>query len=295
MDRFQELQAFIAVVEAGGFSAAARTRGESQSSVSKAVGSLERRLGVVLLQRSTRSVVLTDQGQRYYERTKPLVDEIEAADIEVERGRLAVSGLVRVAAPATFGRLHILPLLADLLARHPQLRVDMVLSDTLRALSEDRIDLAIRLGTVNDPSSVVRRIGSISLVCAGSRDYFARHGTPTTPSDLAHHNCLIYGAMTEWPFMGPDGRIELSVHGNLSSNSAETILAGVEAGVGIGMFYRSTLAGKERRSKVVTVLDKFMTAPREVSLVWPSHRLVPARVRQVTEFFASVIPARFSE
>ena len=293
MDRFQEMSAFIAVVEAGGFSAAARQRGESQSSVSKAVGALERRLGVVLLQRSTRRVVLTEQGQRYYERTKPLVDEIAAADTEIEQGRLDVSGLVRIAAPATFGRLHVLPLLPDLLVRHPKLRIDMVLSDAMRALSEDRIDVAIRLGAVNDPSSVVRRITRIPLVCAGSRDYFAQRGTPSTPADLAHHNCLIYGSMTEWSFRGPEGRQDIAVHGNLSSNSAETILAGVEAEVGIGMFYRSTLQGRGRRSKVVTVLDDFMIEPREVSLVWPSHRFVPARVRHVTEFFESALSTRF--
>jgi DNA-binding transcriptional LysR family regulator len=292
MDRFHELNAFVAVVETGGFSAAARKTGESQSSVSKAVSALEKRLGVALLHRSTRKVTLTDQGQRYYERTKPLVDEIQVADNELTSSTLDVSGLVRIAAPSTFGRLHVLPLIPELLARHPGLRVDLVLSDAVRDMVEDRIDLAIRVSPVNDPDSVVRRVASTALVCAGSRRYFTQHGIPKTPADLADHNCLIYGDMTEWPFTGPQGRFSVPVRGNLSSNSAETILAGVLAGVGIGMFHRASLVEEFRHSDVITVLDNFVNEPRDVSLVWPKRRFVPTRVRHATDFFAETLPLR---
>jgi DNA-binding transcriptional LysR family regulator len=261
MDRFRELNAFIAVVETGGFSAAARRTGESQSAVSKAVGALERRLGVALLHRSTRKVTLTDQGQRYY-------------------------------APSTFGRLHVLPLIPDLLARHPDLRVDLVLSDALRDMVEDRIDLAIRLSMVNDPDSVVRRAAGTSLICAGSSRYFKRYGKPETPADLARHNCLIYGEMTEWNFRGPEGRFSVPVRGNLSSNSAETILAGVKAGVGIGMFHRASLAEEFRDADVIAVLEDFVHEPRDISLVWPKRRFVPTRVRAATDFFAAALPLR---
>ncbi|MEW9624705.1 LysR family transcriptional regulator [Rhodanobacter geophilus] len=292
MDQFHELSAFIAVVEAGGFSAAARKRGESQSTISKAVNSLEKRLGVVLLQRSTRSVTLTDQGQKYYERTKPLVDEIEVADNELTSSTLDISGLVRIAAPSTFGRLHVLPLLPELLSQHPGLRVDLVLSDAMRDMVEDRIDVAIRLSAVNDPNSVVRRVAGTSLVCAGSRHYFAQHGIPRTPAELADHNCLVYGDMTEWSFRGPEGLFRVPVHGNLSSNSVETILAGVKAGVGIGMFHRASLVEEFRDADVITVLDKFLNEPRDVSLIWPKRRFVPARVRHATDFFATTLPLR---
>jgi DNA-binding transcriptional LysR family regulator len=292
MDRFQELNAFIAVVETGGFSAAARKSGESQSAVSKAVNALEKRLGVALLHRSTRKVTLTDQGQRYYERTKPLVDEIRVADSELASSTLDVSGLVRIAAPSTFARLHVLPLIPELLVRHPDLRIDLVLSDALRDMVEDRIDLAIRLSLINDPDSVVRRVAGTSLICAGSRRYFKQHGKPKVPADLAHHNCLIYGEMTEWDFSGPEGRFSVPVRGNLSSNSAETILAGVKAGVGIGMFHRASLVEEFRDADVVTVLDHFIHEPRDVSLVWPKRRFVPTRVRTVTDFFAKALTLR---
>jgi DNA-binding transcriptional LysR family regulator len=292
MNKFHELHAFIAVVETGGFSAAARRTGESQSAVSKAVNALEKRLGVALLHRTTRKVTLTDQGQKYYERTKPLIDEIDVADSELASSTLDVTGLVRIAAPSTFGRLHVLPLIPELLLRHPGLRVDLMLSDALQDMVEDRIDLAIRVSPVNDPDSVVRRIARSSLVCAGSRSYFKQYGVPRTPAELAGHNCLIYADMTEWPFMGPEGRFTVPVRGNLSSNSAETIRAGVAAGVGIGMFHRASLVGELQHHDVITVLDEFVSEPRDISLIWPKRQFISTRVRRVTDFFAAALPSR---
>ncbi len=295
MDRFQELSAFIAVVEAGGFSAAARRRGEAQPAISKAIAALEKRLGVALFNRSTRSVTLTDQGQRYYDRTKPLVEEMDDADNELTNSTLSVSGLVRISVAATFGRLHILPLIPDLLSLHPGLEVDLVLSDFVRDMVEDRIDLAIRLGPVDEPDAVVRRVVGTKLVCAGSRRYFEQHGIPKTPDELVDHNCLIYSGMREpanWPFVGPSGPFSVSVHGNLSSNSIETIRTGVLAGVGIGLFAKVSLADELSHPDVMTILDDFVKGVRDISLVWPKRRFVTARLRRVTDFFANSIPER---
>jgi DNA-binding transcriptional LysR family regulator len=292
VDRFQELNAFIAVVEAGGFSAAARTTGDSQPTISKAIGALERRLGVVLFNRSTRRVTLTDQGQRYYDRTKPLVDEMEDADGEMTSGALSVSGLIRIAASGTFGRLHVLPLMPKLLSLHPMLQVDLVLSDVLHNMVEDRVDLAIRVGPFHASDAVVRRVATTPLVCVGSREYFERRGIPKTPAELVKHNCLLYGGLTEaanWPFVGQDGRFSVPVQGNLSSNSVETIRAAVLAGVGIGLFAEVSLADELRHTDVITILGEFMNDVRDISLVWPNRRFVPARVRQVTDFFAEAL------
>jgi DNA-binding transcriptional LysR family regulator len=241
MDRLHELNAFIAVAEAGGFSAAGRRRGEAQSSVSKAIAALEKRLGLALFNRSTRSVTLTDQGQRYYDRTKLLVEELDDADNELTNSSLRVAGLVRISVASTFGRLHILPLLPELLSLYPDLKVDFVLSDLVRDMVEDRIDLAIRVGPVDQLDAVVRRVASTPLVCVGSRRYFEQRGVPRTPADLVDHNCLLYGGLREaadWPFVGPEGPFSVRVHGNLSSNSVVTIRAGVLAGLGIGLFAR---------------------------------------------------------
>ena len=295
MDRFHELNAFIAVVEAGGFSAAARRTGDSQSAVSKAIGALEKRLGVALFNRSTRSVTLTDQGQRYYDRTKPLMDELDDADGELTSSTLNVSGLIRIAASGTFGRLHILPLVPDLLSLNPGLQVDLILSDFVRDMVEDRIDLAIRVGRVDEPDAVVRRVAGTPLVCVGSRRYFERHGIPKTPAELVDHNCLLYRGLTEsanWPFAGPEGRFSVSVRGNLSSNSVETIRAAVLAGTGIGLFAGVSLADELRHPDVIRVLEDYICDVRDVSIVWPKRRFVPARVRRVTDFFAEAIPRR---
>lgn len=295
MNRFQELNAFLAVVEAGGFSAAARRTGESQPAVSKAVAALEKRLGVALFNRSTRSVTLTDQGQRYYDRIKPSMDEIDEADGELTSSTLNSKGLVRIAAAATFGRLHVLPLIPDLLSGNPGLQVDLVLSDSMRDMVEDRIDLAIRVGPVNEPDAVVRCVARTPLVCVGSRRYFEQHGIPKTPSELVDHNCLLYGGLMEsanWPFVGPRGRFRVPVRGNLSSNSVETIRAGVLAGIGIGLFAKISLAEELRHPDVITVLDRFMRDARDVSLIWPKRRFVPARVRRATDFFAAALPQR---
>ncbi|HZG20976.1 MAG TPA: LysR family transcriptional regulator [Herbaspirillum sp.] len=300
MDRFHELSAFVAVVEAGGFSAAARRLGDSQSAISKSVNALEKRLGVQLLQRSTRSVRLTEHGRQYYERTQPLLEEMAQADGEIMRTTLEISGPVRVAAAATFGRLHVLPLLPALLARYPGVRLDLQLADGVNDLLAEGIDLAIRVSPERHPDAVVKRITSSPLVCAGSRHYFAQHGVPATPQALAHHNCLIYKDMREWHFTGPQGRFSVPVSGNLSSNTVETILSAVQAGLGIGMFNRASLVEPEQGrgrgtlqdAGIITVLDDFIDDTRDICLVWPRRRFIPARVRAVTEFFAEALAPR---
>jgi len=292
MDRFYELTAFITVVEAGGFSAAARRLGDSQSGISKSIGALETRLGVLLFNRSTRSVTLTDQGRKYYDRTKPLLEEMDKADGELTSSTVDISGLVRVATPSTFGRLHVLPLIPQLLTLYPKIELDLRLSDSIEDLLADGIDLAIRVSSVHDPDAVVKRVAGTSLVCAGSRSYFDGHGIPAVPQDLVNHNCLIYGEMRTWTFLGAKGKVGVPVSGNLSSNAMDTILAGVLGGVGIGMFSRASLKGELQHPDIMTVLDQFMDELRDVSLVWPKRKFVSARVRCVTDFFGTMLAQR---
>ncbi|OWQ86376.1 LysR family transcriptional regulator [Roseateles terrae] len=292
MDKFQELTAFIAVVETGGFSAAARRLGESQSGVSKAVGALERRLGAQLLQRSTRVVNLTDAGRTYFQRMKPLLDEVAHADSELMGSTGELSGLVRIAASATFGRLHVLPLVPKLLALHPKLKLDLQLTDGVQDLLAEGIDIAIRISPTVSPDAVVRRVATTAMVCVASRQYFALHGFPKTPEDLVHHNCLIFNGINQWVFNGPRGRRSVTVSGNLASNTVETILSAVHAGVGIGMFNSASLAGERLESDVCRVLEAFIGQTRDVCLIWPSRKFIPVRVRQVTEFFASELSGR---
>jgi DNA-binding transcriptional LysR family regulator len=295
MDRLSELEAFLAVVETGGFTAAARRTGTSQPAVSKAIGALENRLGVALFNRSTRNVTLTDQGQRYFDRMKPLLEEIDDANREVIGSAVDMSGSIRIAVPTTLGRLHILPIIPDLLSRFPKLEVDLVLSDLMRDMVEDRVDLVIRVGLVEEPDAVVRRVAKTPLVCVGSRQYFEKHGIPTKPAELADHNCLVYRGFKEsanWPFVGPEGHFSVAVRGNLTSNSIETIRAGVLAGVGIGMFTKASLVEELSHPDVVTILGEYVQGTRDISFVWPKRRLVSARVRHVTDFLAASLEGR---
>ncbi|WP_245430345.1 substrate binding domain-containing protein [Rhizobium tropici] len=161
---------------------------------------------------------------------------------------------------------------------------------------EDRVDLVIRVGAVEEPDAIVRRVASTPLVCVGSRQYFEKHGVPTEPAELARHNCLVYGGFEEvanWPFVGPKGHFSVAVRGNLTSNSMETIRAGVLAGVGIGMFTRASLVGELSHPDVVTILDDYVQATRDISFVWPKRRLVPARVKRVTDFLGASLECDF--
>ena len=265
--------------------------------MSKAIGALENRLGVALFNRSTRNVTLTDQGQRYFDRMKPLLEEIEDANREVVGSAVDMSGSIRIAVPTTFGRLHILPIIPDLLFTYPSLKVDLVLSDLMRDMVEDRVDLVIRVGAVEEPDAVVRRLARTPLVCVGSRLYFEKHGIPAKPAELADHNCLVYGGFKEsanWPFVGPEGHFSVAVRGNLTSNSIETIRAGVLAGVGIGMFTKASLVEELSHPDTVTILDDYVQGTRDISFVWPKRRLISARVRHVTEFLAASLQERIS-
>jgi DNA-binding transcriptional LysR family regulator len=129
-------------------------------------------------------------------------------------------------------------------------------------------------------------------VCVGSRRYFEQHGMPNIPEDLQSHNCIIYNGHENWTFTGPRGKFSVRVSGNLSSNTVETVLSAVKDGIGIGMFYRASLVGELRSPDIVTVLDQFMSEMRDVSLIWPSRKFISAKVRQVTEFFATALAQR---
>lgn len=298
MDRLSELETFLAVVETGGFTAAGRRTGVSQPAVSKAIGALENRLGVALFNRSTRNVTLTDQGQRYFDRMKPLIAEIEDANRDVIGSAVDLSGLIRIAVPTTFGRLHVLPIIPDLLSTFPNLQADLILSDLKRDMVEDRVDLVIRVGAVDEPDAIVRRLAKTPLVCVGSRQYFEKHGIPATPAELVDHNCLVYGGFREaanWPFVGPEGHFSVAVRGNLTSNSIETIRAGVLAGVGIGMFTKASLVEELSHPDTVAILDDYVQGTRDISFVWPNRRLVSARVRGVTDFLAASLQARIAD
>jgi DNA-binding transcriptional LysR family regulator len=231
-----DMLAFVRAAALGGFSAAARDLSVTPSGVSKLVTRLEARLGVRLLNRTTRKLSLTAEGSAYFERARRIVGEIEEAEAEVAAFRRRPRGLLRVNVLVAFGRRQLLPTLPRFLERYPEILLDVELSDRRVDLVKEGVDVAIRLGELEDSSLVARKICDIERAICAAPSYLARHGTPRHPEDLLQHNCLSVSglpALRRWPFKTRQGRKVVEVSGNVSANGGEALLELAVLGVGI--------------------------------------------------------------
>ncbi len=293
MDRLQTMQTFVRVVEAGSFSTVAREVGSTQSAISKQVAALERQLGARLLSRTTRSLALTEEGQRYFEQARRLVAEIEEAESVVRGSSQQLTGLLRVAASVSFGRMTLLPIVQHFLAAHPGVKVDLRLNDSFVDLVEEGIDVAVRVGELADSSLVARRVGQTRRSVVASRDYVRRHAkagqAPREPADLLQHNCIVYTELAtrnEWRFVAGPGasapvgtKQAVRVAGNIQTNSSEVVRAAVLDGHGLG-YSPSWLFSAELQSGQVAVLLPDWQAPAlPMHLVSPPARKHSAKVR----------------
>jgi DNA-binding transcriptional LysR family regulator len=258
-DRASAMAVFVKAVELGGFSAAARALNLTPSAVSKTVSRLEDRLGVRLLNRTTRSLIPTPEGATYLERARSILADIEEADQEITRFRSAPRGLLRLHTSVAFG-LHLLPpSLPEFMRRYPEMQLDIAVSDRMPDLAEEGFDLAVRSGEVQDPSLIARRICFMERVICAAPSYLAAHGTPTAPDDLLKHNCLLLSSQPElgyWPFDTPQGVRTVKVNGNLIADNAET---GVQLAIlGLGLIRLGDILVGEplRRGELVAVLTE---------------------------------------
>jgi DNA-binding transcriptional LysR family regulator len=236
MDRMTSMSTFVKVVESGGFSAAARKLDISPSMVTTHVQALEERLGVRLLNRSTRRVSLTEAGHAYYERCLQILSEVDDADHVVQALQSTPRGTLRlntsVAIPPFLA-----PVINEFVALYPEVSISMSMTDRMIDLVEEGFDLAVRNMSVPDSSLIARRIATYRFVVCGAPGYLAARGTPQRPDDLVHHNCLVYsqsGSGNEWRFAGPDGEQSVTVSGNLLANSGNSVAAGGGARPGTG-------------------------------------------------------------
>ncbi len=230
------MTAFVRAVEHGSFSVAARELGLTPSAVSKLVTRLEDRLGVRLLNRTTRRLALTPEGEAYFERSQRILSEIAEAENEVARFRAQPKGLLRVNVGTAFGTHQLAPALPEFLARHPEVHVELTVTDRVVDLIEEGADLGIRLGNLVDSSLVARRICELERVICAAPSYLRAHGTPRVPEDLPRHNCLSVAYapnLRRWPFDTPEGVRHLEVKGNVSANNADTLLQLAILGVGV--------------------------------------------------------------
>lgn len=302
MDKLQAMQTFVRVVEAGSFSAVAQESGSTQSGVSKQIAALERELGVKLLVRTTRSLALTEEGGPYFEQARRLVAEIAEAEASVSAGKSQLKGWLRVAASVGFGRLKLMPVVREFLASHPQVRVDLKLSDGFIDLVERGIDVAVRIGDLPDSSLVARQVGTSTREILAHRRYVRSlpKGTkhPRVPDDLAHHNCIVYTGTSmrgTWRFVAgpgagdPVGTVRaVPVTGSLQTDSSEVVRAAVLDGMGICYAPTWLFDAEIAAGDVVRLLPDW-SAPSPVHLVSPNERKHSAKVRAFVDFVAERI------
>ncbi|PWS37454.1 LysR family transcriptional regulator [Falsiroseomonas bella] len=290
MDLLLHFRTFVRVAELGGFSAAARALNTSQPAVSRQVADLEARLGARLLHRSSSGVSLTEDGAAFLDHARAALDAAEAALGTLGAQRGEVTGRVRLGAGVAFGRLHVVPRLPGLLARHPGLSVELRLADGAADLVEEGLDATIRIGALTDPGIVARRIGMTRRAVVATPDYLARAGTPGRPEDLAGHECLLFTGLATgeaWPFEGAEGRVLVPVQGRFRANSSEAVRAAVLAGMGLYLAPVWLFAEELREGRVVPVLPDWTPSLLPIQAVFPTRRQVPPRVRAVVEHLAA--------
>jgi DNA-binding transcriptional LysR family regulator len=290
MDRLRLMETFVRVVETGNFSAVAREERTTQSAVSKQVQALETMLGAKLLVRSTRSHALTEAGKRYYERCRQVLDTLEEARVEVQRTENEISGVLRVAAPVSFGRLHIVPRLKAFFERYPQLKIDLQLDDGFVDLVVGGIDLAFRVGELKDSRLIARRIGTAHRAVLASPDYLARHGEPQHPAELRDHQCIVYTGLAnlnEWNFQDEDGgQHTVRIKGNLQSNSSEAIRQAIIEGIGICYTPQWVYGDDIRAGRVKPILTRYRAPPLPLNVVFQPARRPSIKISHFVSFFA---------
>ena len=288
MDRTAEMTAFVRAVETGGFSAAARGLGLTPSALSKLVGRLEDRLGVRLLHRTTRRLQLTAEGETFFNRARPILTALDEAEAEVAAAGAQPRGLLRINCGSAFGRHQLTPAIPRFLERYPEIELDLTIDDLAPVPTDERYDLTIRIGALDESSAVARRICNLERVICAAPAYLERHGIPRTPDDLQRHNCLwitSLPALRRWPFDTDDGIRVVHISGNIVANNAETVLQLAVAGVGITRLTDVIVGDALRRGALVPVLTEWHhVEPVPLYATYPSGRHLAPKVRAMMDF-----------
>lgn len=287
LESLRDMGLFVALVDAGSFSGAADALGLSKSAVSKQLARMESRLDARLVERTTRSMRLTDVGDVYYRRAKRIVDAAEEAEAEVcERQHTAV-GRLTVSAPMSFGHRYLGSTIARFVARHPQVEVVFDLSDRYVDLVEEGYDLAIRVGPLADSTLVARRIATTTQLLVASPEYLARRGRPKKPSDLAKHECLVYRRGTTridtWRLSTTAGERSVKVDGRLSSNDGDVLAEAAAEGSGVAYLPDFIVDAYVEAGRLVRLLPRSCRTTTAVSAVYPSRRSISEKIRLFVE------------
>ncbi|BCG92640.1 LysR family transcriptional regulator [Mesorhizobium sp. 131-2-1] len=298
MDRLEAMTLFVAAVEAGSLSAAARRFGMPLATLSRKVSELERHLNTRLLYRSARRLTPTAAGEAYLAACRRILDEVGDAERAAAGEYSAPKGELVVTAPIVFGRLHVLPVVTDFLAAYPEVYIRLTLSDQITQLVDEHIDLAVRIGDLPDSSLVAIRVGAIRRVVCASPAYLAAHGTPQIPKDLAVHSCVTFdnlSAPATWVFAGGKSEITVPIHSRLRVNTAEAAIDAVTAGVGLTKVLSYQVAAAVHSGALQAVLREFEPPPWPVSLVHAGQGLLPVKLRAFLDFAAPRLKERLTQ
>ncbi|HRK95547.1 MAG TPA: LysR substrate-binding domain-containing protein [Rhodospirillales bacterium] len=291
-NRLELIASFVQVVASGGFTAAAARLGSSRAVVSKHVIALERRLGVQLLNRTTRRVVATEAGLAYYERCSRILADLEEADVAVSRLQAQPRGTLKVNAPMSFGTLHLTPALIAFAELYPELRVNLVLNDRFVDMLDEGFDVGIRIGKLEDSTLIVRRIAPAKRVVCAAPGYLARHGTPAHPGELAGHACLHYGYLasgTTWKLSGADGEHSVAVEAGICVNNGEMLRDLAVAGLGIALLPTFIVGPALADGTLRSLLDDYRAPETAINVIYPPSRHLSAKVRVFTDFLVERI------
>ncbi|MCQ4145161.1 LysR family transcriptional regulator [Vogesella sp. AC12] len=286
MDRFLLMTCFARAVETGSFSAAGRDLGLGQPNVSRYVAALEDHLQTRLLHRSTRKLALTPEGERYYADIRRILDAVDESESSF-RNNVDPSGLLRVACPTALAHAFVLPHVPALLERYPRLTLDLQINDRYANLVDEGIELAIRIGHLEDSALRARRIGLYERVFVASQDYLAKRGVPHTPDDLRDHDCVIYTLLSSgatWRFRD----IDIPVSGRLRVNSPDAVRAAVTAGLGVGHGPEWLFEEGLKSGRLQLILAGYTAPAVPVQIVYVANRLLPTRAIVFIEFIADV-------
>lgn len=288
MDKFAALTAYVTVVEADGFAAAARLLGQSRSSVNRLVIALEDELGTQLLNRTTRRVSPTANGAAFYERAKAILAELDEAERDVAESHTEAVGRLRVNAPMSFGVMHLGPAVADFMAQHPDLTIELHLNDRFVDIIEEGFDLAIRIAEPQEDTTLVdfRICGAKRVLCA-SPEYLAAHGTPQHPSELRRHRCLHYGNLSSgglWRLIGPEGPVGVHIEGAMVSNNGQVIIDAAVRGLGVALSPTFICGPDLQAGRLVTILHDYAPPEAILSAIYPPTRHLSAKIRLFTDF-----------
>lgn len=290
LEHLTAMAVFARVVEEGSFSKAAQGLGLSKSAVSKQVGRLEDRLGVRLLNRTTRRLSLTEPGTAFYNGCRQLVADAEAAEDAVSHLASAPRGTLRVNVPMSFGQCHVAPALPEFLRRYPELSVDLQLNDRTVDLIEEGYDMAVRVGQLPDSSLIAKRLAPMRRALVAAPDYLDRRGRPAHPRDLAAHDCLIYTYLSsgrEWRFQGGDGEIRVPLSGRLEANNGDALCAAARAGAGVALLPTFICSADLLAGRLECILPEW-TAENDAGIhaVFPASRNLSPKVRVFVDFLA---------